>query len=215
MSKKVLIGTSNNSKITYLQELLKDYQVEFYTLADLKIESTPEEEGNTPLENAVIKAKSYGHYCDYVICNDAGLYIKEIPLDDPRQPGLHVRSPYGIRLNDEEMIAYYTNLVKSLGGKVVCYYLQGFAVYNMGLITSFVDQGSASLLNNFYLVSDPHPARHEGWPLDSISQNIDNGKYFVEYHNLTALTKTSDQEESYKQKLLSFLVSGLDLKLKQ
>ena len=96
MGKKVLLGTTNPSKIKRFQDLLSDYAVEFYTLRDLHIVDEPEETGKTPEENAVLKAKFYGKYFDRVVCNDSGLYFDELPLENPRQPGLHIRTPQGL-----------------------------------------------------------------------------------------------------------------------
>jgi inosine/xanthosine triphosphate pyrophosphatase family protein len=96
--------------------MLAGYDAEFLTLKDLDIHGEPQESGNTPEENAKIKAAFYGQYFDHVICNDSGLYFDALDLHDPRQPGLNIRSPQGKRLNDEEMIEYYSNLVHSLGG---------------------------------------------------------------------------------------------------
>lgn len=50
---KVLIGTTNPSKVKRFEELLSDYEIEFLTLRDLGITEEPEETGSTPEENAV------------------------------------------------------------------------------------------------------------------------------------------------------------------
>lgn len=119
---KILIGTTNPSKVKRFEELLKRDDIEFLTLNDLNIMTEPEELGNTPLENAIIKAKFYGNYFDIVICNDSGLYFEELPIDDLRQPGLNIRTPNGNkRLDDEQMIEYYSNLIHSLGGKYLLF----------------------------------------------------------------------------------------------
>ena len=67
---KILIGTTNPSKIKRFEKMLAGYDVTFCTLKDLNITQEPEESGNTPEENAILKAKFYGQYYDYVICND-------------------------------------------------------------------------------------------------------------------------------------------------
>ena len=54
---KVLIGTTNPSKVKRFEELLDGCDIEFCTLSDLGICTEPEETGKTPEENAVIKAK--------------------------------------------------------------------------------------------------------------------------------------------------------------
>lgn len=127
---KVLLGTTNSSKVKRFSDLLKGYDIEFVTLNDIEITEEPEEKGTSPEENAIIKVKFYGQYFDIVICNDVGLYFKELDLEDSRQPGLNIRTPMNMnRLSDEEMIAYYSKLIAKLGGKVTAYYLDGIAVY--------------------------------------------------------------------------------------
>ena len=91
---KVLLGTTNPSKVNRFSNLLKDCGIEFITIKDIKIMVEPEENGKTPEENAILKAKFYGQYFDTVICNDSGLYFEELSLNDVRQPGLNVRRKY-------------------------------------------------------------------------------------------------------------------------
>ena len=111
---KVLLGTTNPSKVKRFSKLLENCDIEFITLKDLEIEDEPDETGKTPEENAICKAGYYGKYFDLVICNDSGLYFEELSLEDERQPGLNVRTPMGMnRLSDEEMIEYYSNLIST------------------------------------------------------------------------------------------------------
>lgn len=207
---KVLIGTTNPSKVMRFQELLPDSGIEFLTLKDLGITAEPEETGNSPEENARIKAAFYGKFCDRVICNDSGLYFDGIPMDDPRQPGLKIRAPQGRRLNDDEMIEYYASLISQLGGKVLAYYLDGIAVYREGEIHSFLDeQGKASA---FCMVDKPSPNRHPGWPLDSLSLNKNTMTYFTDH----ASSLCDDGEEQimvgvYRQSVVDFLKNALGI----
>lgn len=118
---KVLLGTTNPSKIERFSFLLRVYDIEFLTLNDICVKDEPEETGGTPEENAIIKAAFYGKYFDSVICSDSGLYFKELDTLDKHQPGLKVRTPMGRnRLSDEEMIEYYSRLIKSLWGESIC-----------------------------------------------------------------------------------------------
>ena len=105
---KVLIGTTNPSKADWLGGLI-GAGTELLTLGDVNISAEPSETGATPAENAAIKAEFYGKTFQPVVCHDSGLYFAELALDDPRQPGLHVRTPNGRArfCNDEEMLAYY------------------------------------------------------------------------------------------------------------
>ena len=111
---KVLIGTTNPSKADWLGGLI-GAGTELLTLGDVNISAEPSETGATPAENAAIKAEFYGKTFQPVVCHDSGLYFAELALDDPRQPGLHVRTPNGRArfCNDEEMLAYYAALVHS------------------------------------------------------------------------------------------------------
>lgn len=209
---KVLLGTTNPSKIKRFSDLLSGCDVELVTLSQLGIEQEPEEQGSTPEENAVIKAKFYGRYFDAVICNDSGLYLDALPVDDSRQPGLNIRAPQGKRLDDEEMICYYADLIHSLGGKVLAYYLDGVAVYNRGKITSFMENGEATQVSAFYMVDCPAPQRHPGWPLDSISLNRITMRYFVDEQGQQP--ETSREQiilGQYRQRLVAFLKESLHL----
>ncbi len=210
--KKILIGTTNISKVKRFEALLKNYDVKFYTLRDLSVTDEPRENGTTPEENAVIKAKFYGKYFDLVICNDSGLYFEGLPIEDPRQPALNIRAPQGKRLDDEEMIAYYADLIHTLGGKVLAYYLDGIAVYNHGNIHAFTEPLESAKCSAFYMVETPSEKRHLGWPLDSLSQNQKTGEYFVEVGNFQY--DTEDEQiilGEYRKHLIDFLAKALDL----
>ncbi|MBQ7859367.1 MAG: non-canonical purine NTP pyrophosphatase [Faecalibacterium sp.] len=208
MATRVLVGTTNPSKMKLFRQYLQGYDVELLSLRDLEITAEPEETGITPVENACQKAMFYGRFFDKVICNDSGMYFVDLPMDDPRQPGLNIRSPQGVRLDDEEMICYYSELAHSLGGKALASYYNGMAVYNNGVLSSFeaieLEKKSA-----FYLVDTPVPERRPGWPLDSISVNRSTGHYFVDarYDN------NADQlvMDEYRQRLIDFWVTSLGL----
>ena len=177
---KILIGTTNPSKVEYFAAMLAGFGVEFVTLADLGIQREPQENGRTPMENAMIKAAFYGQYADAVICADSGLYFDALALDDPLQPGLHIRTPGGgKRLDDEEMIAYYAQLVHNLGGKAMAYYLNGIAIKVNGEVHGFQWTREEARQGAFYMLDTPCAARCPGWPLDSLSVDM-NGVSFTD-----------------------------------
>jgi len=208
---KVLIGTTNPSKVNRFKYLLNGYDIEFLTLKDSNILDEPEETGTTPEENAIMKAKFYGKYFDVVICNDSGLYFDEIALDDVRQPGLNIRTPMNShRLSDEEMIDYYSKLVSELGGKVNAFYLDGIAVYNKGKIHSYMDADMAKSTGTFYMIDKASPSRFEGWPLDSLSVNRRTGKYFVDGREKESKENIIFGE--YEKRIIDFLSQSLGLK---
>lgn len=195
---QILIGTTNPSKVAYFEELLADADVTFVTPRELGIADEPRETGHTPEENAKIKAAFYGQYADAVICADSGLYFDALPLDDPRQPGLHIRTPNGTRLNDEQMIAYYAALAHSLGGRVMAYYLNGCAVQYGGRVYGFQTTHEEARTQAFYLTDSLCAQRREGWPLDSLSLDLEE-------------TLQEPGEEEEKERLKAFLRRSLGL----
>ena len=204
---QVLIGTTNPAKLKFFQDALSDYDVDLMTLNDLGITAEPGETGRTPGENAAIKAAFYGQYADCVIGNDAGLYFDVLPLEDPRQPGLHIRTPDGRRLDDEEMIEYYSRLVHSLGGRVMAYYLDGFAVKTPSGVRSFQKSQEHARLSAFWMVDTPVAARRPGWPLDSISMEFDETSFMEEGVQLKP-SLTGEARRAW----ISFLAETLGLK---
>lgn len=206
---EILLGTTNPSKVGYFERVLEGLDVSFVTLRDLGITDEPEECGATPEENARIKAAFYHRYApqDAVICADSGLYFDALPLDDPRQPGLHVRTPGGRpRMNDEEMIAYYASLSHELGGRVLAYYLDGAAVMREGRMYGFQEPREQARSSGFYLLDTPCEARRPGWPLDSLSVEL-NGCPFLSPERRTQV----QQSRHYKERLRAFLQNALGI----
>ena len=205
--KTILVGTTNPAKAMYFQDLLKDEDAKFVTLGDLGITTEPQETGNTPEENARIKAAFYGQFAEYVICADSGLYFDALDLCDPRQPGLFIRTPGGCaRLDDDAMIAHYTQLVHNLGGRQLAYYLDGAAVYAGGNVYGFAATRDEAKSWAFYMTDKPSSWRREGWPLDAISVGMD-GKYFLDPEHVRYPQETS----SYRPRLRAFLLEKLGL----
>ena len=204
---KILIGTTNESKVNRFKELLSGHNCEFFTLKDLNITDEPEEKGQDPKENAIIKAKFYGSFFDKVICNDSGLYFEELPFDDPRQPGLNVRTPCGKRLDDNEMIEYYSGLIRSLGGKVSAYYLDGFAVFNNGEIFSYMDEVHAKTMS-FFMTDKSNNDWTPGWPLDSMSISKKTGKLFTDKENKYYEDNENIIVDQYRKSFQEFLIKS-------
>lgn len=200
---QVLIGTTNPSKAKYFEALLEGTGAQCVTLRDLNITQEPQETGSTPLENARIKAEFYSRYAEAVICADSGLYFDGLPFGEPRQPGLHIRTPQGRkRLNDDEMIEYYAQLVHSLGGKLRAYYMDAMALSIRGVLHDFEATREEALAWAFDMVDVPCVWRREGWPLDSLSLE-EGGYYFLDPNR----PKPSFPQEKagYRARLKAFL----------
>ena len=175
---QILIGTTNPSKVALFRQLLEDTGAVFVTLHDLHIGVEPQETGKTPEENARIKAAFYGQFAERVICADSGLYVDSLPLSDPRQPGLRIRTPHGVRLDDEQMIEHYAALSRSLGGRVLAYYLDACAVKTPDGLFAFQATQEEAREAGFYMLDTPCAQRREGWPIDSLSTDLEGRSFF-------------------------------------
>lgn len=124
---KVLFATTNPAKVKKYKAELEKRGIELITLKDIDIKLNVVESGKNALENAYIKAKAYYDVLKIpTIGMDNNLFIEE--LQEEKQPGTHVRRINGKELNDDEMIEYYTNLVKSNGGKLTAKWVYGMVV---------------------------------------------------------------------------------------
>lgn len=205
--KTILVGTTNPSKAAYFKDLLSGCDAQFATLCDLGITDEPQEDGATPEENARIKAAFYGRYADYVVCADSGMYFDALPLADPRQPGLNIRTPGGCaRLDDEAMIAHYARLAHSLGGRALAYYLDGAAAYVCGEVYGFQATREEAKSWAFYLTDTPGKWRREGWPLDTLSIDL-QGRYFLDPQR----PRFPQEKSSYRPRLRAFLMDKFGL----
>lgn len=206
----VLLGTTNPSKAAMFENWLAGEGIRFLTLRDVSIPGEPEENGATPAENARRKAEYYGRYADYVICNDSGLYLTGLPMEDARQPGLHIRTPGGAahRLDDEEMIAYYAGLAHSLGGRVRACYVSGFAVKTPQAVYLYEESIGELAEQAFWLTDTPCAERRPGWPLDSLSYYSDRKTSFLS-PKPPVLSGPEDDREW--KRLLAFLKESLGL----
>lgn len=206
---RILLGTTNPAKVRMFERWFQGYPVDLVTPAELKIVGEAKEEGRDPRENARLKAEFYGNYAEYVICNDSGLYFAALPLHDSRQPGLHIRTPMGTRLDGEQMIEYYSGLIASLGGKVKAFYLDGYALKTPEGMFTYLDTMEAAEDKAFWMTATPYPARRPGWPLDSLSLMADGVTPFLAKDKPKEMFKLSTDENS--NPWLRFILKSLGL----
>ena len=160
---EVLFATTNPAKIKSYKEKLEKHGIKVLTLKDLELNIDVEETGNTAIENARIKAETYGKKKKKItIGMDTNLFFENVPED--KQPGTHVRRVNGKTLTDEEMIKYYKKLASEFGGKITAKWVNGVAIYNGKETKTYSFSKS-----KFYLVDKESPKRRIGYPLDSIS----------------------------------------------
>jgi 8-oxo-dGTP diphosphatase len=197
---KVLFATTNPAKIKRYVEELEKRNIEVVTIKDLGINLHVEETGKNAIENAYIKAKAYYDATGITtIGMDNNLFIEELP--DEKQPGTHVRRVNGKELKDEEMIDYYTKLVKEYGGKLTARWVYGMVIYNGKEVKEYSWSKS-----NFYFVDTPSEKRNPGYPLDSMSIMPECNKYFVD---LTQEDRNKNKQNYNEDDVIDFIIKTL------
>jgi inosine/xanthosine triphosphate pyrophosphatase family protein len=174
--KKILFATGNETKAKRFSKGLLEKGIEVITLKDIDKDIEVEENGKNAIENAIIKARAYSKVVDIpVFAMDDNLYLENVP--EEKQPGMFVRRVNGKRLNDDEMLEHYINLVKEFGtdGKLTCRWVYGMAVINNGNETTYTWNKE-----DFYMVDKMSDKVEPGYPLNTISVNKKLNKYFTE-----------------------------------
>ena len=178
--KQILFATTNKSKINDFKDKLFKYNIEVLSLEDLNIKIDVIENGKSAIENALLKVRSCKKYTNLpIIGMDDSLYLEGVPEDI--QPGLYVRRVSGKTLNDEEMIDYYTSIVKKYGinGRIECKWVYGFALID----ADRKEYTYSWCIDNFYMVEKPSNIIKPGYPLNSITKYKENNEYFDEIND--------------------------------
>ena len=186
--KQILFATNNPSKAKRFSKGLYEKGIEVINLNDLDKKIEVEENGRNAIENALIKAKAYAKEVNIpVFAMDDNLYLENVP--EEYQPGMYVRRVNGKRLNDDEMIEHYINLVKQYGedGKLTCRW-----VYGLAIISGEKENTYTWSKEDFYLVDKVSDKINPGYPLNSISINKKLNKYFTD---ITDEDKVKIQED--------------------
>lgn len=189
--KKVLFATGNESKAKRFEDGLLKNNIEIVTIKDIEKKIDVEETGKNAIENALIKARAYANICDFpVFAMDDNLYIEGIPED--KQPGMYVRRVNGKRLNDEEMIEYYSNLAHVYGenGRLTSRWVYAIAVINNGIESTYTWSKE-----NFFIVDKPSDKINPGYPLNTISVNKKLNKYFTDITEEDKLEIKEDERD--------------------
>lgn len=206
---KLLYGTGNQAKLSAMRSRLKQLDIELIGLDDLRAEgkTIPQvvEDGKAPLENARLKATAYyeAFHIPVFSC-DSGLYFDNV--SEAIQPGVHVRNVNGKCLTDDEMIDYYSGLVKIYGNLVARYRNAICFVQDDTHIYEAMEPSMES--EKFILTDRPHSiVRKKGFPLDSISLDIKTNKYYYD------LPTDRLEQVAVEDGFLDFFKRILDLKL--
>jgi 8-oxo-dGTP diphosphatase len=186
---KILYGTTNKAKLDLMKRATSPLGIEILGLSDLDSE-TPDvpEVGDTPLENAEIKARAYFKAFGIPVFScDSGLYFDGIPDDE--QPGIYVRRVGGKELGDREMTEHYASLSARYGGNLIGRYKNAiYLILDENRHFSSMDDSIAT--EAFILADKPHEKSVVGFPLDRLSKDIKSGEYYYDMKRPTLTTGT-------------------------
>ena len=171
---KVLIATTNLGKIKIYKQAFDELGIEVCSLRDFDIKLDVQENGDSVIENAVIKAKAYNKVTGMpVLANDSGLVVDK--FSENNQPGLLVRRYKGKELTDEEMLDVYIQKLNEVGG-------ESSGHYNVGL--AIIDKNGQLFTREFkpkrYFINKPSNVLNKGIPLASLSYDFKSHKYLSE-----------------------------------
>ena len=162
---KLLIATTNKGKIQMYRDLLKGESVDFGFLDEIgQTIPNPEENGATPEENALLKAR---HYCQKIglptLADDSGFSIDALN----GEPGVMTRRWGGAlpdTVSDEEWIAHCLERVKSVREDLL---KAGFP-----FCRAIVFPDGRNFVQNdkieFLLTKTPRHPYPKGWPVSSV-----------------------------------------------
>lgn len=197
---QVLYGTNNPGKLKRIQAIFRESNIEIVGPQALGIQIDVEETGQTPLENARLKAKAfYAKVGIPTFAVDSGLYLDK--LHPNKQPGVFVRRVNGVEMNDEEMFVYYQNLLVTLGGRSPGYWLDGVVL---------IDEREQLFENEYreetFLTAKASLVRILGQPISALQIDPELNQYKSEITPKQRLAKSN----RFDRRIYNFLTMHLE-----
>lgn len=178
---KLLYATGNPAKFSAMQRRLTPLGIELHSLEDMRQKGAKiphvEENGDTPLENARIKAEAYYKVFQLPVFScDSGLYFDNVPKEE--QPGAHVRTVNGEYLSDEQVQQRLIDLARKYG-TLTAYYKHAIClILDEKRVYEVMDASTES--KRFHITDTPHVSANKGFPIDSLSVDMETGKYYYD-----------------------------------
>lgn len=170
--RKLFFATKNKFKIQNMRDRLRGINIEVISPYDINIDVEVEEIGQTVIENAILKAKTYYEKVKIpTIAGDSSLFVEKFD----KQPGLFVRRIDGRELDNEELEKYYIKELNKVGGKSKAFYITGLAMIVDGEVkTAQIKE------DEFILMADVCECDDIKDPLGRIEFDEKINKYFCE-----------------------------------
>jgi inosine/xanthosine triphosphate pyrophosphatase family protein len=195
--KKLIVGTTNSAKISQVVGALAPLNVAVTGIPNST--SIPDiiEDGQTAPDNARKKALAYAAAIGQpVLAMDNALYLDRLATN--LQPGLNVRRIPGHapRPTDQEVLAYYSGLIASLGGTTGRWEFACCLADAQGII------GETVIVSPRQFVSTPSTQVIPGFPIDSLQIDPDTGVYISE---MNATQREVFRRKGFGTKLCEFI----------
>lgn len=194
--RKLFYATKNRYKIQSMEDILKGTDIELITPYDVDLDLNVEENGETVIENAILKAKPYYEKFKIpTIAADTALYVEKFE----KQPGLHTRRVDGKYLGDDDLEKYYIDELVKVGGESKAY-------YNTGIVLIVNDEiKKIEIKEEFVMKSEICKNERKNDALGRIAFDTKLNKYFCE---LTEEDKKKSDND-FDEKCLKFIVENI------
>lgn len=176
---RLIYGTHNRAKLDAMRRYVEPIGLDIIEPPGVEdVIPLVDESGSDPLENAELKARAFfSVFRQPVFACDSGLFFDEAVPED--QPGTHVRRARGRDLTDDQMIMHYAALAKRYGGRLTARYQNAIClIVDETRIYRSMDEALSG--ERFWLVDTPHSRRNPGFPLDTLSVDMNTGQYFFD-----------------------------------
>ena len=173
---EIFFATMNKDKIMKMKNRLKNSDIKIVTPYDKNLNIEIEENGNSVIENATLKAKTYFDKMQMpTIATDSALYVEKFDI----QPGLFVKRINGVTLEDEKLEEHYINELNKVGGKSKAFYITGIVLVQKNNISSIKIKEE-----DFIFTSKIYEGERNSDPLGRLEYDEKIKKYFCQLNEI-------------------------------
>lgn len=173
---EIFFATMNKDKIMKMKNRLKNSDIKIVTPYDKNLNIGIQENGNSVIENATLKAKTYFDKMQMpTIATDSALYVEKFDI----QPGLFVKRINGVTLEDEKLEEHYINELNKVGGKSKAFYITGIVLVQKNNISSIKIKEE-----DFIFTSKIYEGERNSDPLGRLEYDEKIKKYFCQLNEI-------------------------------
>lgn len=193
--KEILIATNNNYKKEQFEYLLEDFNLKIKTLEDFDFDDKVDENKETAVENAHLKAKFWFEKTKLpTLADDSGLEIDALN----NEPGIKARRWAGYfedTVSDEEWLEYLLERMKDVP------YEKRTAKFRSAWVL-FLPNGeviSREFILPFHILEKPLKTYPKGSPISAVRFNPEYGKMEMELTNEEKWNKLKKEIDNWKE----------------